>query len=136
MKEVALNDGTKLTIGRNKNNDISIADKKASGNHAVIFYTNDGAFINDIDSSNGTYVDGKKVVSRQLQDNSKITIGDTKLVYVQGQLFVDDSKVSVVINQQVGANHNQAALQQSVPSVQKKPNRLKQYFGNQKQKNE
>ncbi len=71
-----------LTIGRWKNNHIILEDPTVSGHHARIDSI-DGKFfmLNDLDSRNGTHINGQAIVSQGLKNNDVITIGNSTLIY-------------------------------------------------------
>jgi FHA domain len=73
-----------LSIGRSPATDIQIDDPFASGRHARI-YERDGAyFVEDVGSTNGTYLNGRKLDGlRPLAPDDSIRIGDTEFRYVQ-----------------------------------------------------
>jgi pSer/pThr/pTyr-binding forkhead associated (FHA) protein len=48
-------------IGRDKSNQLIIADSKVSRYHALVTFENDEAYIKDTDSANGTYINDKKI---------------------------------------------------------------------------
>ncbi|NFO13684.1 FHA domain-containing protein [Clostridium botulinum] len=65
-----------LTIGRKEENSISLSDQHVSGNHARVFVRNTGLFIEDLNSTNGTYVNGNKIKGKQkLSNKDEIRIG-------------------------------------------------------------
>lgn len=65
-----------LTIGRKENNSIVLADPHVSGSHAKIIVRNNGLFIEDFDSTNGTYVNRTKVNGKmKLSNRDEIKIG-------------------------------------------------------------
>lgn len=61
----------KTSLGRHSENDIFVNVDGVSRKHSVISVTADGLEVEDMDSSNGTYVNGKKIT-----EATKITIGD------------------------------------------------------------
>jgi len=65
-----------LNIGRNSKNDVVISDSEVSGFHAQIVSDNDNqVFINDLNSQNGTFVNGVQITSpRQLVPGDKVKI--------------------------------------------------------------
>jgi hypothetical protein len=75
---IALCDG--LRIGRNDDNDVVIADGRVSRHHARIVADGGGFAIEDLQSSNGTFVDGAQVQHARLQAGSSIVVGETVLV--------------------------------------------------------
>ena len=67
-----------LTIGRKDDNSIVISDQHISGNHANIIVRNDSLFIEDLNSTNGTYLNGKKISGKmKLANKDEIKIGST-----------------------------------------------------------
>lgn len=70
-----------ITIGRDTTNDVVISDVKVSRAHCQIVRNNEGVCsIVDLGSSNGTYVNGKRINSEtQLQLHDIVRIGDTNL---------------------------------------------------------
>jgi pSer/pThr/pTyr-binding forkhead associated (FHA) protein len=65
------------TIGRDGSNGINLLDKHLSRNHAAIQYiVNQGFYLIDLDSSNGSYVNGEPIYQRtKLKDGDKIRLG-------------------------------------------------------------
>ena len=59
-RELAL-DKERVTIGRHADNDIALNDKAVSGHHAVVITILSDSFLEDLDSTNGTLVNGKQV---------------------------------------------------------------------------
>ena len=70
-----------ITIGRKSDNDICIEDQAVSGNHAKILTILNDSFIEDLDSTNGTLVNGEKISKYALQNGDKITLGKHELEY-------------------------------------------------------
>jgi hypothetical protein len=71
-----------LTIGRSPQMDVQIDDRFASGRHARI-YERDGFFyVQDMGSTNGTYLNGERLGSEELlRAHDSIRIGDTEFRY-------------------------------------------------------
>lgn len=74
---IALFDG--LRIGRSDDNDVAIADGRVSRHHARIVAAGSGFAIEDLDSSNGTFVDGTPVTHARLHPGASIVVGETVL---------------------------------------------------------
>lgn len=70
-----------MVIGRNKENDIRIKEEKASRTHCRVKPDAGRVLLEDLDSSNGTRVNGTKIKSYVLKDGDTITIGKTKIVF-------------------------------------------------------
>ncbi len=71
--------GPETVIGRNPNTDITLLDDGISREHAILVYDEDsGEFtIEDLQSTNGTRVNGKRVRGATLQEGDEIQIGRT-----------------------------------------------------------
>ncbi len=69
-----------LSIGRNPGSDIVIDNLGVSDRHARIVEQDGRYTIEDLDSTNGTFVDGKRIASAVLEPNSEIIIGKHSLV--------------------------------------------------------
>jgi pSer/pThr/pTyr-binding forkhead associated (FHA) protein len=69
-----------ITIGRDVENDIQIDNVAVSGEHARILKGPDHYFIEDLNSTNGTFVNEEKITKRILEENDAITIGKHTLV--------------------------------------------------------
>jgi len=70
------------TIGRRPYNDIVIDNLAVSGEHAVLQMAGQDVFIEDLNSTNGTYINGKAVKRQLLQHNDTIEIGKYKIKYL------------------------------------------------------
>lgn len=75
-------DKERITIGRRPTNDIHIDNLAVSGEHAVVVTIGKDAFLEDLDSSNGTLVNGKAIKKHVLQQGDVIEIGKYQLKYV------------------------------------------------------
>ncbi|MBT0570414.1 FHA domain-containing protein [Curvibacter sp. CHRR-16] len=80
IKEVQLvKDRT--TIGRRPYNDVVIDNLAVSGEHAVVQFAGNDVYIEDLNSTNGTYVNGKAVKRQQLAHGDSIEIGKYKIKF-------------------------------------------------------
>ncbi len=75
-----------IKIGRSSDNDIVIPDVLASRHHATLVPTPGGAEIRDNRSINGTFVNGARVDSAQLNEGDTVTIGNVDLLFRDGTL--------------------------------------------------
>lgn len=78
IKEVQLTKD-RTTLGRRPYNDIVIDNLAVSGEHAVIQMAGSEVFLEDLNSTNGTYINGKAVKKQLLQHNDTIEIGKYKI---------------------------------------------------------
>jgi pSer/pThr/pTyr-binding forkhead associated (FHA) protein len=73
-----------ITIGRSPQTDVRIDDGFASAQHARLFERDGAYFVEDTGSTNGTYLNGRRLRSpKQLRANDTIRIGDTEFRYRQ-----------------------------------------------------
>ena len=70
-----------IQIGRSPSNDIVLKEPKVSRKHAEIQYIGGKYILLDLESSNGTFVGGKRVSEQVLQPNDEIVIGNTKMLF-------------------------------------------------------
>lgn len=78
INEFKLTSG-RTTIGRRPYNDIVIENLAVSGEHAVLTLNGRDMTIEDLNSTNGTYVNGKAIKIQKLQHNDCVEIGRYKL---------------------------------------------------------
>ena len=69
------------TLGRIATNDIRLSDEMVSGHHAKIIKLQNNYFIEDIKSTNGSFVNGKRIHKCVLKDGDKISFGPYKLAF-------------------------------------------------------
>jgi hypothetical protein len=75
--EIALA-GRQLTIGRAGDSDLIVDDEYASTHHAKLVFINGDWLLQDLDSTNGTYLDGVKVSTPQVVlPNTQVRVGET-----------------------------------------------------------
>lgn len=82
VQEVELGHG-RLAIGRHPHNDIVFAHQAVSGHHAAISSIAGEATLEDLGSSNGTFVNGQRVARAVLSDRDRVTIAAFELEYVE-----------------------------------------------------
>ncbi|MGC4085660.1 MAG: FHA domain-containing protein [Vicinamibacterales bacterium] len=73
--------GPESTIGRADQNQIQIVKPGISRKHAVIEETPDGYLLRDLQSNNGTYVNGERIEEQLLMDGDVVELGPVKLVF-------------------------------------------------------
>jgi pSer/pThr/pTyr-binding forkhead associated (FHA) protein len=78
----------RYTIGRLPDNDIRIDNPAVSGHHSLIINILNDSFLEDLNSTNGTYVNGKLIKKHALQHGDVITAGHHQLRFVED----DDSQ--------------------------------------------
>jgi hypothetical protein len=81
IKEVQITKD-KTTLGRRPYNDIVIDNLAVSGEHAVMQMVGSDVFIEDLNSTNGTYINGKAVKKQLLAHDDTVEIGKYKIKYL------------------------------------------------------
>jgi pSer/pThr/pTyr-binding forkhead associated (FHA) protein len=81
LKEIPLNK-ERLTIGRKPHNDIQIDNLAISGEHAVVVNILNDSFLEDLNSTNGTLVNGQPIKKHFLRNNDVVELGKYKLKYM------------------------------------------------------
>ncbi len=81
LKEIPLNK-ERTTIGRKPHNDIQIDNLAISGEHAVVITILNDSFLEDLGSTNGTFVNGQSVKKHFLQNGDTIELGKYRLKFV------------------------------------------------------
>lgn len=75
--EIALA-GRQLTIGRSGDSDLVVDDEYTSTHHAKLVFINGDWLVQDLDSTNGTLLDGKKITTTQVVPmNTQVRVGQT-----------------------------------------------------------
>jgi hypothetical protein len=75
----------RYTIGRLPDNDIRIDNPAVSGHHSLIINILNDSFLEDLNSTNGTYVNGKLIKKHAMQHGDVITVGHHQLRFVDTQ---------------------------------------------------
>lgn len=79
----------RYTVGRLADNDVRIDNAAVSGHHALIINILNDSFLEDLNSTNGTYVNGKLIKKHALQHGDVITVGHHQLRFVDSQVEGD-----------------------------------------------
>ena len=81
----------RYTVGRLADNDVRIDNPAVSGHHALIINILNDSFLEDLNSTNGTYVNGKLIKKHALQHGDVITCGHHQLRFVDSQASDNDA---------------------------------------------
>ncbi len=91
----------RYTIGRLPDNDIRIDNPSVSGHHSLIINILNDSFLEDLNSTNGTYVNGKLIKKHAMQHGDVITVGHHQLRFVDtqsGDASQEEFEKTMVIN--------------------------------------
>lgn len=95
IKEVQLTKD-RTTLGRRPYNDIVIDNLAVSGEHAVLQMSGNEVYLEDLNSTNGTYVNGKAVKKQLLQNNDTVEIGKYKIKYINEAVGPSFEKTMII----------------------------------------
>ena len=73
----------RMAIGRAPEAAVFLDDVTVSRNHALIVQRQDGYYVDDLGSLNGTYVNRRRIESHLLADGDEIQVGKYKLSYLE-----------------------------------------------------
>jgi pSer/pThr/pTyr-binding forkhead associated (FHA) protein len=110
IKEVQLTKD-RTTLGRRPYNDIVIDNLAVSGEHAVLQMSGNEVYLEDLNSTNGTYVNGKAVKKQLLQNSDTVEIGKYKIKYINEAAGPSFEKTMIIKAGSPGL----AALQAAAP---------------------
>ena len=81
--------GSLTTLGRDESADVVVDDPGVSRRHSEIRVTTDGPHlvtsIRDLNSTNGTFVNGERITSQRLHDGDRLTLGRTTAIFRAGR---------------------------------------------------
>jgi len=87
-ERLELSRGT-ITIGRRHDNHLRLLDPKISGRHARIVWLHNKPYIQDLNSTNGTFVNGERVRQHTLLNGDVITLSSITIRFVQEETLKD-----------------------------------------------
>jgi hypothetical protein len=79
----------RYTVGRLADNDIRIDNPAVSGHHSLVINILNDSFLEDLNSTNGTYVNGRLIKKHALSHGDVITVGHHQLKFVDSELDDD-----------------------------------------------
>jgi predicted component of type VI protein secretion system len=107
----------RYTVGRLPDNDVRIDNPAVSGHHSLIINILNDSFLEDLSSTNGTYVNGKLVKKHALSQGDAITIGHHQLEFIDSVEEDDDEFArTMIIDGSQQAVHQSAARAAGVNS--------------------
>ena len=95
-KNVHLING-KMLIGRKPVCGIHLEEKMVSGQHAELNVSNNGVILKDLDSTNGTSVNGNRITETALQTGDQITIGNYKMIFVREHGETENPDATMIV---------------------------------------
>lgn len=86
-RTIQLTSKNEFLIGRDANCDIILDNPQAERIHARIIYDGENHYIEDLKSSNGTYLNNKKIKRAMLRDNDRIEVPSAAYIYIDKKLL-------------------------------------------------
>src|SRR5207248_3974038 len=103
----------RIRIGRRPDNDIPLPFPAVSGEHAAIVTILSDSFLEDLGSTNGTFVNGKPVTKHFLRDRDRIDVGRENFIY-----YADDAAKPEPLPTELLNNRNLAQPLESYRSIE------------------
>lgn len=121
--EVTLEE-TPFVIGRSRKSDLKINDAKMSGKHCSIKLSGGRAFIKDLESTNGTFINSNKVQQSPLYIDDVVKVGDTTLFLNKkkmnaGEQALHTSTSRDAVNQRLNEDHSTSSHIQKLREMRK-----------------
>lgn len=108
IDKLAFSDDTDLIrIGRRPSNDVCVADRSVSGNHAKLQRVGDAVWIEDLDSTNGTYVNGQPIDRQRLHAGDDVLVGK---IHLQVELPVIERQSAAILDDSMDASFDDMAV--------------------------
>src|SRR5262249_55884071 len=85
--------GDEVTLGRDTDNNVCIPDPLASGRHFAVRWQNGRAVLYDRKTRNGTWIDQKYYINKELQHGDRIICGGTVIIYLE-----DEDALDAIVN--------------------------------------
>jgi pSer/pThr/pTyr-binding forkhead associated (FHA) protein len=120
------------TLGRRPHNDIVIEDRMVSGQHAVLTLSGHDLVVEDLNSTNGTFVNGVRIKRHQLSPEDLLEVGNCHLRYRSDGLAEPSfsyEKTTVLPSSRSSFGPDSASDAYTVPSVLPKQLALVQFIG-------
>lgn len=103
MRDIPL-EGGRITLGRRADNDVWLPYPAVSADHAAIVTVLDDSFLEDLQSTNGTLVNGNRITKHFLRDHDVIDLGRVQLVYL-----IDNDEVVAALQADAAVLHASVA---------------------------
>jgi len=112
-------DKERVVLGRKPDNDIQVDNLAVSGQHAAIITILNDSFLEDLESTNGTFINGKLVKKHALKDGDVIQIGKHELKYVNDNASSgdeDDFEKTMIIRPGMASHAAATAKAEEAPA--------------------
>jgi len=82
LREIAMEESSRLLVGRSEHNDVSLHSKFVSRHHALLVRAGNTSFVTDLNSANGVFVNSKRVTNQVLVHDDVISVGKFRIKFV------------------------------------------------------
>ena len=106
----------RTALGRRPYNDIVIDNLAVSGEHALLHRVGNDVYIEDLNSTNGTYVNGKAIKKQLLVEGDNIDIGKYKIRFLQED-SPDHERTAILRPGSFASSFDPAAAEHAVPAA-------------------
>lgn len=114
-----------LTIGRDTANDIVIDHRLASRRHARLERDDAGCYVRDLDSTNGTYINGVRVTGiAPLRNNDEVWVADTVIIFRDPEATMKGTPPPVVMQRIATQDNEEIRVDSAAKEVYLKGQRL------------
>lgn len=96
VKLVALKDGVSAVLGREDHCDVVISSAHASRKHAELLPDGDVAVLTDLGSSNGTFVNGRRIQQHVLRHGDVLTIGGWEMRFLASEVATPSATLALI----------------------------------------
>lgn len=123
IDQIVLKQGD-MNIGRRPGSEILLDNMAVSGNHASIFTIGEDSFVQDLNSTNGTFVNNKRIAKHHLENDDVITIGNHSLTYINekakksGPDFAKTVIISPQKSEEMQAQSDKIAAKGATPAIE------------------
>jgi pSer/pThr/pTyr-binding forkhead associated (FHA) protein len=123
IDQIVLKQGD-MNVGRRPGSEILLDNMAVSGNHASIFTIGEDSFVQDLNSTIGTFVNNKRVVKHHLENGDVVSIGNHSLTYINEKAAksgADFAKTVIINPQKQEEMLTQASKTATVPAKEPSP---------------
>lgn len=89
-------ENNQVTIGSDPSNDIVLDHLLVAPFHAKVLKTQDGFIFEDLDSDNGSYIHGNKIMKHILSNNDEVQVANFTIVFSAGLGVDDETETSII----------------------------------------
>lgn len=97
-------EGKRISIGRDRSSDIPLNDLSVSRNHACLVRVFDDYYVEDLGSTNGTFLNDRQVKKHIIHNDDRLRVGSFELIFIGMATFAVDLDRTVVLQPRAAAS--------------------------------